>query len=232
MARAHSGRWLAAVLSCLQATPTLAAQLEVAPVVHELPAGRQALAMTVTNRDAAEVVVQLRGFAWRQEEGEERLLPAPELQVSPPFFTLAPGASQVVRALVQAVPAEREATYRLILDGLPAAASTAQLQFALRVSVPVFVAPRRASPARIRWTLERDALVASNEGGRRERLRDVRLRDPQGRAVELRAAPSPYLLAGAQKRWPLAEPATTGTIWRLSAQTDEGAVDLPVAEAP
>lgn len=84
--------------------------------------------MTVSNRGDAAVTLQVRGFTWTQEGGEDRLVPVTDVIVAPAIFSLAAGGAQVVRALVQAPAADRERTYRLLIDELPGARTGAQVQ--------------------------------------------------------------------------------------------------------
>ena len=214
-----------------------AAVVEVAPVTHELAPGKAALSMTVSNRGDAAVTLQVRGFAWTQEHGEDRLVPVTDVIVAPAIFTLAAGQAQVVRALVQAPPADAERTYRLLIDELPAAGSDAQVRMALRISVPVFVHAQARVPAQLEWRVEQGArtLVASNRGGSRERLREIVLIGPSGQRIEPLNPFGPYLLAGAQRRWSIGAAARTlkpGDPLLLTAITDAGRIEVPVVVAP
>ncbi|MBX6370208.1 MAG: molecular chaperone, partial [Rhodospirillales bacterium] len=134
-----------------------AGALSVAPLSVELGAGRRIAALEVANRGAAAVAVQIRAFAWSQAGEEDRLAPTSDLLVSPTIARLGPSEEQVVRVALRRPPGAEERTYRLLLDELPDAAEAArrraQIQVALRFSLPVLVrgtAP--ASPA-LSWRL-------------------------------------------------------------------------------
>lgn len=213
-----------------------AATLEVAPVSHELSAARPALSMTVTNRGHAPATLQVRGFAWTQDDGEDRLLPAAELMVSPPIFKLAPGATQVVRALVQGAASERERSYRLLIDELPDDADGVAVRVALRLSVPVFVKPAGPGGPQLDWALSADArgVRIDNRGGSYQRVHQLSVLTADGRSLDA-ASPGPYVLAGAQRRWSLGAAAATlrpGDTVRLSALTDGGRVEVPLVVGP
>lgn len=219
-----------------------AATLEVAPVMHELVPGRNSLSMTVANRGALAVTVQVRGFVWRQDEREEQLDPADDVLLSPPIFTLGPGRSQTVRALFAPQPDARvERSYRLLIDEIPGAEPAAEpVRFALRLSVPVFrLAEPRGTP-RVLWELHADGqqLVARNEGGTRDRLREVSLLLPSGERIEPAAPATAYVLTGARRVWSIGgtpasrRPLRAGDTVTLTAQTDAGRVELPLVVAP
>jgi fimbrial chaperone protein len=229
------GRSFAAALLGIAGLPVFAAAtLEVAPVRHELAAARPLLMMTVTNRGAEPTTLQVRGFVWTQADGEDRLLPADDAVISPPMFTLAPGASQVVRGQLRPRAGDtREATYRLLIDELPSAQPEAAVRVALRLSIPVFVRPAQRAPADLGWQLDASGLRAVNEGSNHERVRELSLRGADGRTIApLHAAPQ-YLLAGATRRWPLPERSiAAGEALVLRYVTDSGRVEVPLVARP
>jgi fimbrial chaperone protein len=214
-----------------------AASFEVAPVMHELAPGQQAVAMTVANRGAAIATVQLRVFRWTQMDGQETLSPAPQVIVSPAIFSLDPGRSQLVRALFPAEPADQELSYRFLIDEIPDANAVDPLRFALRLSVPVFRLPALPAAAALSWRLDAasHSLVATNTGGRRERIRQLALTTEAGGArIEPGGDGGLYLLAGQQRRWsvPVHSPLKPGERWTLTAQTDGGRIEVPLVAAP
>lgn len=233
-------RWraLAAVALALGAAGAAAATLDVSPVSHELSAARPALAMTVSNRGTQPVTLQVRGFAWTQPDGSDLLLPAAEVLVAPAIFVLAPGHSQVLRALVQGAAGTQERSYRLLLDELPVPGADASVRMALRLSVPVFVRGVGApAAARLEARLPpgHAALIVGNLGTARERIHQLALLTDDGRRIEALRAGGPYLLAGAERRWMLPDAARAlpaGAVLRLSALTDAGRVEVPLVVAP
>jgi fimbrial chaperone protein len=112
--------------------------------------------------------------------------------------------------------------------------------FSLRISIPIFAEPAGRPASRVRWRLETDetgaTLVAVNDGERRQVVRDLVLRAPGGRRAELERGLSPYILAGATRRWRLAARDAVprpGEDFRLTARADTGVVDqvVPVQRA-
>jgi fimbrial chaperone protein len=224
----------AAALGAAGAAAHAAATLEVAPVRHELSAARPLLAMTVTNRGQQPATLQVRGFAWSQPDGEDQLLPADDAVISPPIFTLPPGASQIVRAQLRPGAGPREATYRLLIDELPSAEQPSNgVRIALRLSIPVFVTAAPRAPAQLHWQLAPAGLQVANAGLVHQRLREIALVAADGRTITPLAAASPYLLAGAQRRWPLpAHAVAAGDALTLRYTTDHGRVEVPLVARP
>lgn len=146
----------AALFVCAAATiPSLAsaaATFSVSPLKLTLPADKLATAVTIGNQGAAPVTVQSELLGWSQDDGNDVLGAATGLIVSPPIFTLAPGAKQVVRVgrVKRGAAPARELAFRLKLaevrrtDDDGAAVATV-----IQLSLPVFVPPadRKARPA-------------------------------------------------------------------------------------
>lgn len=232
-----TARLLLLVGGLLASLAGVAATLEVAPVMHELAPNRNSLSMTVANHGDAPVTVQVRGFVWSQDERQERLEPADDVLLSPPIFTLGAGRSQTVRALFPAHDGSAERTYRLLIDEIPGAEPTdVPVRFALRLSVPVFRLAEARRPAHVVWQLQTDGrLVALNDGGTRDRLREVSLVLPGGDRVQPSAPATHYVLPGARRVWSLdakSRPLRAGETVTLTAQTDAGRVELPLVVAP
>jgi fimbrial chaperone protein len=197
--------------------------------------------LTVRNEEAASVVVQAEGLSWSQEGGQDSYLPTRDLLVSPAVFTLAAGGSQLVRVALRRAPdATRELSYRMVLQEVPQAASPdfTGLQVALRLSIPVFVAPPAASAPDLEWTARRDGdgrttLIARNEGSANARIQRLAVRSTDGRATLFEQPGLAYVLPGASRQWTIgpesgsAQVASTPAVglgeYRLEGHTDRGA---------
>lgn len=219
-----------------------AGSLEVSPVALELPAGTGSTVLTVTNRGPGRVAVQVRGFRWSQTAIEDPLAPAPALLASPPIFELAPNEAQTVRVLVREPARNAEASYRLILDELPAPGASSTVRFALRVSLPLFVAPPTPGAPDLRWRVDaapggRLSLVARNEGTRRDKLAEGVVALPGVGQLRPQPLANAWILPGAERRWALApahgDPRGAANA-RLTARLESGAFDapIPVQRAP
>lgn len=201
-----------AVLVLLCAGPALA-QVHVGPTLLSLDEKPAVGALTLTNRGDKSTTFEARMFRWDITDNQDNLEPTRALLVSPPVFTLAAGDSQTVRvALMEAFPQQTEASYRVIFRELPSAGQEGPvigLQVALQISIPVFVLPTKAAPAKLHWQAyvnEREGLVivAENRGGRHFKL--TRLSPETGRGGSL-AEPWQglfYLLPGSRRQWQFA----------------------------
>ena len=221
------------------ALPALAGAIEVSPVSHELAPGQTTLSMTVSNRADATTNVQVRGFVWTQPGAQDALVPAETMLVAPAIFKLEPGRSQVLRVRVPAAAVGHEASYRLLIDELPAPGAAGQVHMALRLSVPVFArAASSMGPLAPQLSATFDPSTAlitlANSGGKRTRVHELTVVAGSGERIAARPLAGPYLLAGAQRPWSLAAapalrplPGSTSLI----ALTDDGLVEVPLVAA-
>lgn len=175
-------------------------------------------------------------FRWGQREGQDQLEPTDELIVSPSQVVIAPGQRQLIRILREGEAPAAELGYRILVDelaGLGPADGQASgqdlpqpqpqpngLQFRLRYSIPVFVAPHAATGAtepRLTASLRRDratdqaTLEIDNQGNGRARLAEALLVSTGKRQAELSPGLLGYVLSGQSMRWPVALPAPTAS---------------------
>lgn len=205
--------------------------------------------LTVRNEEAAPVVVQADGLSWSQEGGRDALDPTRDLLISPAVFTLAPGGSQLIRVALRRAPdATRELSYRMTLQEVPQAANPGftGLQVALRLSVPVFVAPTAPAVPEVSWTARQDTagrttLTAHNGGSANSRIQRFALKSADGKQTLFEQPGLAYVLPGASRQWTIdddnestrANPAVAirPGAYRLEGNTDRGvfATELVVA---
>lgn len=211
-----------------------AGSFAVDPVRLNLSATAPTAALTVRNTGDASTLVQLELVAWAMENAQEQYTPTDDLLATPPIFTIAPGQSQIVRVgLRRPAAGPREKSYRLFLQEPPVQRQGDQvqgLQVALRIGIPVFVAP--AAPARpdVQWRtlrVDEDAIriEAANAGNAHMKLTGISLRSgEQEWAVQDGFA---YLLPGDTRYWIVrtAGAAPDGFL-TLRAATEDGAVEV------
>jgi len=204
--------WIVAailILAALLASGAAQAQgLTVLPVSIQMAPGQMAAALTVQNHTDSETSFQIRAFSWNQQSNTDQLAATNDIVASPPLATIPANGSQVVR-------------------------------IALRLSIPIFAEPTTRAAPHLTWRVEtgggRASLVVTNDGSHHESVRDIVLASSDGRMLRLEASPSPYVLAGATRRWQiLASVPATGARLKLTASTDTGRIDqaVPVVSGP
>jgi fimbrial chaperone protein len=231
---------LAALLAL--SAPALAGSFSISPLRVDFAGTAGTAALTVRNEDATPVVIQTQGMGWSQEGGQDALSPSRDLLISPAVFTLQPGGSQLIRvALRRGVDPTRELAYRLLVQEVPQAASPGfvGLQVALKLSVPIFVAPSAPAAPQVTWSATRGAdgklsVTANNAGNAHERIHRFALKTVDGTTTVLEQPALSYVLAGAVRQWSFddknntrpnaqstASPGMAGP-YRLEGTTDRG----------
>lgn len=213
--------------------------LQIAPITVELPAGRMASTIRITNRGDQPTTIQIRPFSWSQNAGAETLDPTVDLLASPPFATLAPGDSQTVRVVLRKPAVDHEMTYRLLVDQLPPAAAPGSVRVALRISLPVFAGVAGDARPNLSWSMVRDAkpgtaiLSVRNDGKRRARVSNLRITAPGATLAPIDFA-FKYVLAGSRVPIQVRTGGALPTSVHVVADSDQGRIeaDAPVANAP
>ena len=212
---------LAAILIVLLTGLAARAQaLAVLPVNILLSPGQKTTTLTVTNQGTSETSIQIRAYAWSQNDGEDKLTSSDAVVVSPPLASIAAGATQVIRLILRQPPQDSEATYRILVDQIPPPAEPGIVHVVLRL---------------IEFHLEDNAgqtyLVGTNDGLRHEAIREIVLTTGDGRTLKEEASASPYILSGATRRWHITSPDSLplpSVPLRLTAHGDAGIIEQQV----
>jgi fimbrial chaperone protein len=234
--RIAANRALAAIVLALVMGMAAGAQsLSVLPVNVLLAPGQRATTVTVTNRGNSETAIQIRAYAWNQQDGKDQLTASNAVVVSPPLASIAAGASQVVRLILRQPPEGREATYRILVDQIPPPAEPGIVHIVFRLSIPIFAQPMIRAIPNVQFHLEAIAgqidLVGTNEGLRHEVIRDVQLSMNDGHKLQAESSGLPYVLAGCTRHWRVAAEGPLplpGETLRLTAHGDSGAIEQQV----
>jgi len=212
--------------------------LRVLPVNVQLAPGQKATTMTVVNEGSATTAIQIRAYAWNQPDGKDQLDPSDEIVASPPLASIQPGGKQLIRLVLRHSPQGREAAYRILLDQIPAAGAPGVVQVVLRMSIPIFAQPAVRARPHVQFHIESDAgqsyLVGVNDGLRHEVVRNIMLLARDGRELRTEPSASPYILAGATRRWPIAAQGSLpseGETLRLTALADAISIEQQVQVA-
>ncbi|KAG8150334.1 fimbrial biogenesis chaperone [Burkholderia catarinensis] len=237
-------KWIAAVTLAAACIDAQATNFTVSPVRVELSAARKSVALTVRNESPDEpVVVQLSTVAWSQNAGDDVYASTGDLLAAPPIFTIAPGASQVVRIGLRHAPsADRETDYRLYLREVPAAPKPgfAGVQIALEMSLPIFVKPAAETAPLLRWSADPRpngagmlALRVTNDGTAHAQVADLTLLAPGSNRPVATHAEFAYVLPGQSRQLMFkpgsgAAPATASGL-HLVGYSDAGNIDSAVA---
>ncbi len=221
----------ALALSMLVPAGAWAGDFTVTPVRIYMTPRDRAVAVTVINEGATDIVMQAELFSWNQKaDGQDELLATDDLVMAPPIMTVPARSRQVLRLMrLSPPPAGQEQTYRMLLREVPEAAArpeNAGMQVALAFSLPVFITPPGAkrnlscSPARLP-----DGAVAArceNKGMAYAQVRSIALLDAAGERVAGTDTPN-YVLPQATRNLELrgAGRAPSGKA-RLVATMDDG----------
>jgi fimbrial chaperone protein len=172
----------AALLLLLVAQFAAAGSFSLSPVGLSIPSHDSSASVVAENTGTAPIVIQVKTFAWRQENGSEVRDDTRELIVNPPLFKLGPGEQQLVRiASRMGPPAEREVAYRVVFTEIvPKDVQMTQpgFRFALAMDIPVYIEPvAKADVAPVRFTAERTPqgvrVTAENPGSVHYRIVDT-----------------------------------------------------------
>jgi len=224
--------WLALTL-----TGAEAGSFMVDPTRVELGADQMSTTLVIRNDDQEPAVIRVESRAWRQNDGEDIYEPSPEILITPPVVTVAPGSEQILRvALRRPLDGQKELAYRIFLLEVPPPPRPGfrGLQVALRISLPVFALPAAGATPKAGWRLAYQAkehtlrVDLANTGNAHLQMQEFSLSAP-GRDAPLALRQSvQYVLAGQSYTWLIKlDPAVriTGKRLRLKAVTDEGHVD-------
>lgn len=197
-------RWNVALILALLTPLAAAGAYSVHPVKILLSVTQPATTLKVHNRAQTPVTIQLAPKQWSHTGDSDELTDTRDLIAVPPVFTMAPGATQIVRVgLRHPDPVHIETPYRLLLQEIPNSANQG-LQLALNMSLPVFVAPTEPPAANPIWSLHRNGndsllLRIENQGSAHFKFNSWRLRSGErdiGAGEKLR-----YVLPGGLREW-------------------------------
>ena len=195
---------LIAIVWAAWGAPASAGTLQVNPVLVELNADRRTGSVTVRNEESVPIAIRAYALEWRQADGEDVYEETAQLIVSPPIFTIAPGATQLVRVGPRSPSAEPRA-YRLIIEEVPEATPQAGIRVAIRLNLPLYKGIAAGEPSQLRWSARRQAdggwmIEAANAGPGYVRLDATIARAATGARYEDNFFFG-TVLPGAARRW-------------------------------
>ena len=142
-------RWaVIAAAFTVSASSLAASSVLVWPVYQIIESDQNGSALWLENRGADPVTLQIRVYAWKQENFNETYADQSNIVISPPFATVAPGERQLIRLIRNTpAPARTEQAYRIIIDEVPSSLNQPKesgkpmvgLQLQMRYLLPLFI---------------------------------------------------------------------------------------------
>jgi fimbrial chaperone protein len=188
-----------------------ASTFNISPIRADLSGSQHTAVLHITNAEDDPVVIEVRVVAWSQDNGEEHLIDTRELLATPPVMQIPANTEQVVRIALRREPdPTQELTYRVIFEEVPQAApkNFTGLRMALRLSIPVFVAPAHGrAAADMSWDAHwlpggELEVVAENHGTGHYQVIDFDA-ELAGSSGPLHGLTSKYVLPGSRVNWRL-----------------------------
>jgi fimbrial chaperone protein len=209
----------------------------VSPLRVDLTPKATAGVIEVLNTSDGAMTLQVQQRDWKQEEGRDIQSETRDLILSPAIFTLQRGEKQIVRIALRGAPdTQRERAYRIFVSEVPApqikaAPNASGFRVALRMDLPLFVAPLPAGAPQPSYALDaNDArLFVRNAGNAHIRYTDFTVLQAGRKVAEL---PIFTVLAGSERRFELPRDRLgAGGGVRVQANSNAGPIDAAVADA-
>ena len=209
----------------------------VTPLRVDLSPKAPAAIIDVINTSAGALTLQVQQRAWVQNEGSDTQADTRDLILSPAIFTLQPGEKQVVRIALRSAPdAQRERAYRVFVSEVPTpqlkvTPDASGFRVALRMDLPLFVAPLNAAAPQPSYALDATGarLTVRNTGDAHLRYTDFTVVQAGRKLAEL---PIFTVLAGSERRFELPrDKLGAGGGLRVQANSNAGPIDAAVADA-
>jgi len=188
-----------------------AASIRLSPVSVEILNDQAASSISLYNQSNESTDLQVRVFEWRQNAGQDQLIPTDEIAISPPFLKLQPNDSYNLRVVrINPAPVSGEQTYRIIIDELPKPVDSRKVDqgvnVLLRSSLPVFVVNKDAI-TKINWSIQQEQtnsyITIHNVGNRHALLSNLTLVDTTANksyAIKVNTV-NGYILAGKSRNF-------------------------------
>lgn len=223
---------LVAALGSL-ASPAAASAFRISPVTIDVMPDKGAGELRLHNVDTKPVAVRATVLRWTQVDGRDRTEPTRDIIVSPPIFTVTPGAQQLIRlGFRNRVPS---AAYRLIFEEIPGPKTPGTgINVALKLDLPLYVVASREAAPSLSWAARKGAdgtliVEGRNSGGLQAKILGIEARDAAGQVVG-RTKAMGVVLPSSSRTWTLSGRA--GTPSELVVRTAAGETHVAVRVAP
>jgi fimbrial chaperone protein len=228
---------LGSLLPLLTGLAAAQSSFTVSPLRVDLTPKAPAAIVDVINTSAGSLTVQMQQRAWVQSDGRDSQADTRDLILSPAIFTLQRGERQVVRIALRGAPdAQRERPYRIFISEVPTpqlkvGPDASGFRVALRMDIPLFVAPLQPAAPEPSYALEEKGarLVVRNAGSAHIRYTDFAVLQAGRKVAEL---PIFTVLAGSERSFELPrDKLGAGGGLRVQADSNAGPIDAAVADA-
>lgn len=225
-------RLLAAGLCAGFASHALAASFNVNPIGFDLTTERSSGVLQIRNTGDQPVRIQVDAVDWSTDGSKEVLSDTDALLLNPPIFSIEPGQLQFLRFGLRrpasSANSASEKSYRLLIEEVPQAdVQGPGLRTLLRVSIPVFIAPK-SRQEKLSWQLKHVGgallLSAANEGNVHSKINRILLSNADRKDAQQIDKPA-YVLPGQRKEWSLANGNIRDGAVLLHIQTDKGEIE-------
>lgn len=223
---------MTAILLAAAALPAAASSFSLSPIRIYLSPTHRIGVITLRNDGDDAVTVQVGPYAWTQPGGEDQYRVTDDLIATPPVFSVAPHARQIVRvALREDAAASGERDYRLFFQEVPQPHSAAftGLRIYLRIGVPLFVLAGRGDKGSLIWHARVTGpheleIRATNSGAAHVEVTRFDLEAAHAPPVHVGAAR--YVLPGSTVSWQVRLPQAVQahTPLHIRGFTDQGEV--------
>lgn len=217
-------------LNFLGSPSVRAANLQVSPLVAEVPVDTRIVTYQLRNSGHEPLSIQVHAYDWEQPKGSDKLIPTEDLMVVPTIVSIQPGREQLIRVALKGERPGHELNYRLQFQELPAQKKPGHsaITTLLRLNVPLFFitepAVRSYEPQLRLKEQDTVQVIIKNTGPRYLRFTELQLQNSDGITLSERKGLF-YILPGVTRQWevPLGERrgAQTGP-YRLKLSTDDG----------
>jgi len=214
------------------ASPVGASAFRIDPVSVAVAPDKGSAELRLENADAKPVAVRVTALRWTQADGRDRTEPTRDLVVSPPIFTVAPGARQLIRVGFRSrIPG---AAYRLVVEEIPGPkAPGTGISVLLKLDLPFYVIADRGALATLSWVARRGTdgtLIAEgrNTGTLHAQILAVEARNAAGQAVGLSQRMG-VVLPSSTRTWTLGR--WTALPAEVVVRTAQGEIHVPVRVA-
>ena len=144
------------VLLLLVCMPSLthAGSFSVTPLRIDLSRSETTRVINLHNLEDKPVTVQLQVMAWSHKDGKDQFTLTRDVIVTPQVFHLKANGLQIIRVgMLRKPDANDELAYRLFIEEIPAPppADLKGAQLALKITLPVFIAPEKIPSPKIEF---------------------------------------------------------------------------------